>query len=324
MEGVVAVLTADDVPPATAPAEPILTNEPMFIGDRILAVAARSEELAQEAIDRIKVEYERCRTSSIRSRACSRPAPTRAPKATSSRRKGVKTIKWTAGDFATAGEMRCRRAPPGVEWSFGDVDAGFAGGEVRARRIVRDGGAVASLPRAAQLHGVLAGRQGVHLRLDAEPDGRHAEPRAPRRRRARQPRLHLRVLRRRFRLEDQSVSRRWACRSTWRRRPACPCMLRISRAEEALFGSSRPAFQGRIKMGFRADGRVTAVDLYIVQQNGPYNGGGDLGGAVGCRLAASTSRSRCAIAACKSARTPRRRARSAAPARTRSRRRSSR
>jgi len=58
MEGVVAILTADDVPPATAPAEPILTNEPLFIGDRILAVAARSEELAQDAIDRIKVEYE--------------------------------------------------------------------------------------------------------------------------------------------------------------------------------------------------------------------------------------------------------------------------
>src|SRR5512134_460308 len=58
-------------------------------------------------------------------------------------------------------------------------------------------------------------------------------------------------------------------------------MLRISRAGEALFGSSRPAFQGRIKMGFRADGRVTAADLYIVQQSGPYNGGGDLGGAAG-------------------------------------------
>ena len=60
-----------------------------------------------------------------------------------------------------------------------------------------------------------------------------------------------------------------------------PVLMRVSRAEEALFGSSRPAFQGRIKMGFRADGRITAVDLYIVQQNGPYNGGGDLGGAAG-------------------------------------------
>ena len=60
-----------------------------------------------------------------------------------------------------------------------------------------------------------------------------------------------------------------------------PVMLRVNRAEEALFGSSRPAFQGRIKIGFRADGRITAVDLFLVQQNGPYTGGGDLGGAAG-------------------------------------------
>jgi CO/xanthine dehydrogenase Mo-binding subunit len=60
-----------------------------------------------------------------------------------------------------------------------------------------------------------------------------------------------------------------------------PVLMRVSRAEEALFGSSRPAFQGRIRMGFRGDGRITAVDLSIVQQNGPYGGGGDLGGAAG-------------------------------------------
>ena len=63
-----------------------------------------------------------------------------------------------------------------------------------------------------------------------------------------------------------------------------PVMLRVNRAEEALFGSSRPAFQGRIKIGFRADGRITAVDLFLVQQNGPYTGGGDLGGAARRRL----------------------------------------
>jgi len=44
------VLTADDVPAQPAPAEPILTNEPMFIGQPILAVAAESEQLAQDRI----------------------------------------------------------------------------------------------------------------------------------------------------------------------------------------------------------------------------------------------------------------------------------
>ena len=40
-------------------------------------------------------------------------------------------------------------------------------------------------------------------------------------------------------------------------------------------GSARAGFQGRVKMGFAADGRVTAVDLYIVQENGPNTGFND-------------------------------------------------
>ena len=44
---------------------------------------------------------------------------------------------------------------------------------------------------------------------------------------------------------------------------------------------ARPAFQGRIKIGFAANGRVTAVDFFVVQQNGPYSGGGDYGAAAG-------------------------------------------
>jgi CO/xanthine dehydrogenase Mo-binding subunit len=54
-----------------------------------------------------------------------------------------------------------------------------------------------------------------------------------------------------------------------------PVMLRISRAEEYFLGSARPGFQGRIKMGFRTDGRLLAVDLYIVQENGPDVGFND-------------------------------------------------
>jgi CO/xanthine dehydrogenase Mo-binding subunit len=54
-----------------------------------------------------------------------------------------------------------------------------------------------------------------------------------------------------------------------------PVMMRISRHEEYYLGSARPGFQGRIKMGFAADGRVTAVDLYIVQENGPNQGFND-------------------------------------------------
>ena len=50
IEGVVAVLTADDVPAMPGLQNPILTNEPAYVGDPILAVAAIDEQTAEDAI----------------------------------------------------------------------------------------------------------------------------------------------------------------------------------------------------------------------------------------------------------------------------------
>ncbi len=280
MEGVVAVLTADDVPPAAAPAEPILTNEPLYVGDRICAVAARSEELAQEAIDRIKVEYEEL-PYVIDPLASLFPA---GPDARTDGNvivpgQGLKQVKWTAGDFAAAGDALPQGAP-GVEWSFGDLDAGFA----QAKYVLDESFVTAALshhclePRSCMaywqgdkvfVYGSTQSQTAVMPNLarlaGVEPDnlvyiaefcgggfGSKINP---------YPAMGVPIY--------------------MAKKTGMPVLMRVSRAEEALFGSSRPAFQGRVKMGFRADGRVTAVDLYIVQQNGPYNGGGDLGGAAG-------------------------------------------
>src|SRR6187431_2356661 len=57
MPGVKAILTADDLPDLNG-AERGLTNEPMYVGEPILAVAAVDELTAAEAIERIQVEYE--------------------------------------------------------------------------------------------------------------------------------------------------------------------------------------------------------------------------------------------------------------------------
>jgi CO/xanthine dehydrogenase Mo-binding subunit len=280
MDGVVAILTAADVPPAAAPAEPILTNEPLFVGDRILAVAARSEELAQEAIDRIKVEYEEL-PYVIDPLASLFPA---GPDARNDGNvvvpgQGVREIKWTAADFAAAGDALPMGAP-GVEWSFGDVEAGFA----QAKYVLDESFVTAALshhclePRSCMaywqgdkvfVYGSTQSQTAVMPNLarlaGVEPDnlvyiaefcgggfGSKINP---------YPAMGVPIY--------------------MAKKTGMPVLMRVSRAEEALFGSSRPAFQGRIKIGFRADGRITAVDLYIVQQNGPYNGGGDLGGAAG-------------------------------------------
>ena len=54
-----------------------------------------------------------------------------------------------------------------------------------------------------------------------------------------------------------------------------PVMMRISREEETYIGRTRPGYQGWIKMGFKKDGRVTAIDAFIVEDSGPYRRQGD-------------------------------------------------
>ena len=49
-----------------------------------------------------------------------------------------------------------------------------------------------------------------------------------------------------------------------------PVMHRITRYEENYIGRARPGFQSWVKMGFRADGKCTAIDLIIVQESGAY------------------------------------------------------
>jgi CO/xanthine dehydrogenase Mo-binding subunit len=65
-----------------------------------------------------------------------------------------------------------------------------------------------------------------------------------------------------------------------------PVMMRISREEEHFIGRHRPSLLSRVKIGFRKDGRVTAVDMYVVQDAGPYEDQFDLEAApMMCSLA---------------------------------------
>ena len=54
-----------------------------------------------------------------------------------------------------------------------------------------------------------------------------------------------------------------------------PVMMRISRDEEHYMGGARPALVGRVKAGFTKEGKLTALDLYVVADNGPYEIQGD-------------------------------------------------
>jgi CO/xanthine dehydrogenase Mo-binding subunit len=280
MDGVYGVLTADDVPAIPAPQESILTNNPTFVGDPILAVAAVDETTAADALEKIKVEFEPLpyTIDPLQSLYPGGPdAHATGNVVTAGAGEGgggvpeLKRVKWTARDFAA---VKAGQLPTGehlLEWSYGDVDQGLA-----AAKLVLDETFVTASnshhsmePRSAFaywqngkcfLHGSsqsqsfmvpgLAGLLGIkpdQLVYIAEFCGggfgskgsAYAVMTVP---------AHM----------SKKIGR--------------PCMLRITRAEEYYLGSARAGFQGRVKLGFRADGKVIAADFFLVQQNGSKAG----------------------------------------------------
>jgi len=275
MDGVVGVLTAAEVPEIPSPRDPILTNTPHFLGEPILAVAAVDETTAQDAIGKIKLDLERLPFTVD-------PLRSLRPKGPDAReegnvmipREGVGRIKWTPEDFAEAGEGELPMGEPALEWSFGDVDAGFSNAKVVLDEtfVTASNSHHSMEPRSAMaywdngkcyLYGSSQSQSFVHpgiaRTIGIEPDklvyvaencgGGFGSKGGP---------YPLQVI---PALMAKKIGR--------------PVMMRISRAEEYFIGQARPGFQGRVKLGFREDGRVLAVDLYIVQENGPNAGFGD-------------------------------------------------
>jgi len=54
-----------------------------------------------------------------------------------------------------------------------------------------------------------------------------------------------------------------------------PVMMRITREDEHFIGRARPGILARTKIGFRKDGKILAIDMYTICDNGPYDAQGD-------------------------------------------------
>ena len=275
MPGVAGILTADEVTPIPEPQDGILTNEPVFVGQPILAIAADTEAIAADALEAIKIQYEELPFTVD-------PLESLYPGGKSARTDGnivmmgqLSELKWTAQDFAAASEGQLPMGKAATEWSYGDIDAGFAAASVMLdETFVTQGIAHHSMePRTAMAYW----RNGkCHLHASSQ-SGTFPIP----------------TVARYIGIEpDQLVFIAEYCGGGFGSKgggypivavPALlskklnnrPVMMRIARHEEYAIGSARHGFQGRIKMGFRSDGRVAAVDLYIVQENGPNAGFSD-------------------------------------------------
>src|SRR5882757_1247596 len=281
--GFLGILTADDVPQFPPPQPPILTkDEVLYVGHPILAVAAESEAAAAEAIEAIKIDFQQLPHVTD-------PLESLFPGGPNARSNGnvaaaqinLQTLKWEASDFAAAGDDKLPEGKPAEEWKYGDIDAGFkaaklvldesfvAGGyphhsmETRSAFAYWEGtkcilhgsnqSHTSAVPNIARLIGIPP----EDLVFIAEFCGGGFGSKIPG-----YPNMAIAAL------LSKKIGR--------------PVMHRISRAEEYAIGSARPSFQGRMKLGFAANGRLLAADLYIVQETGPHQGAGDFRSAGNC------------------------------------------
>ena len=272
VKGFVAALRASEVPSFPAPDNHILTDEPRFVGDPILAVAATDETAAAEAISKIKLDLEPLPFTVD-------PLESLFPRGPNARGEGnvanvklkLQTVKWDAKDFAAAGDNKLPMGKPAEEWTYGDPEAGFKKSDlVIEETFVTAGFAHHSMePRSAMaywqngkciVHGSAQSQQfmifGLARYIGIKPQdlvyvgefcgGGFGSKGTP-----------YPVM---------------AVPAHMSKKTGRPVLMRISREEEYCVGVGRPGFQGWVKLGFRKDGRLLAADLYIVHDNGPNLG----------------------------------------------------
>jgi xanthine dehydrogenase molybdenum-binding subunit len=295
MPGVKAILTANDLP---APADTLtdngtvikaskwgergLTNEPVYQGEPILAVAAVDELTAAEAIEKIELDLEPLPFVTD-------PLGTLRPGGPNPRTDGnvwtrpagqnpgppeVTELKWTKADFEEEkhGRLPMGKAPD--EWSYGDVDSGFKNAAVVLDEtfVTPDTSHQTLETRSAMAYWqngkvfIYTGTQSTAQTLPAIARWLNISP--------------DNVV-----FISEYTGGGFGSKITGgvsmiipallSKKTNAPVMMRISREEETFIGRARPSFQGRMKVGFSKEGRITALDMFVICDNGPYDAVGD-------------------------------------------------
>jgi CO/xanthine dehydrogenase Mo-binding subunit len=273
MEGVLGMITADDIPGEPPGFAPSLTKEPLYVGEPILAIAAVSEQAAEDAIERVKIDYEPLPFTFD-------PLESLFPGGKDARSDGFNigtlqglnpgNLKWSAADFARVKQgERLPMGKPAEEWNFGNVDAEFA----KCKVVYEESFVTAALahhsmePRTCMAYWQ-NGKCFVHASLQSQS---FAVPGLARRLGIKPEELVL--------IAEYCGGGFGSKGSDYpsmvipafmSKKLGKPVMMRISRAEEYYLGSARNGFQGNIKIGFDAAGRLLAADVYVVQDSGAH------------------------------------------------------
>jgi xanthine dehydrogenase molybdenum-binding subunit len=306
MPGVKAILTQDDLP---APADSVtdlgavikanlrgekaLTMEPHYQGEPILAVAAVDELTAAEAIEKIDIEFEHLpfvidpldslrpggpnpRTEGniwVRPQAPpTKPGDKPAPVVPLE----IGELKWTDADFSELKHGRLPMGKPQDEWTYGDLEAGFKNAAlVLDETFVTPDTSHETLEPRTALSYWQNGKVYVHMGTQSTVQTLASLGR------------WLNMDTNQIVLISEYTGGGFGSKATGyifaiipallSKKANAPVMMRISREEEHFIGRARPGFQGRMKVGFANDGRITALDSYVISNTGPYDAAGDAG-----------------------------------------------
>jgi xanthine dehydrogenase molybdenum-binding subunit len=303
MPGVKGILTADDLP---APADTVtdngtvvkaskwgergLTMEPVYQGEPILAVAAVDELTAAEAIEKIEIDFEplpfvmdpldTLRPGGPNPRTdgniWARPAAPASPPVSTQgpAPPAVTELKWTKADFAEEKHGRLPMGKTPDEWSYGDLDSGFKNAALVLDEtfVTPDTSHQTLETRSAMAYWqngkvyIYTGTQSTAQTLPAIARWLNIDP--------------DKVV-----FISEYTGGGFGSKITGgvtmiipallAKKTNAPVMMRISREEETFIGRARPSFQGRMKVGFSKEGRITALDMFVICDNGPYDAVGD-------------------------------------------------
>ena len=296
MPGVRGILTPDDVPghanyvndngtmiKADKFSELALADEPMYQGEPILAVVADDELTAANAIEAIDIEMEPLPFNTD-------PLDSLRPGSSNARLEGnvwvrdgreekLTTLKWTDEDFAVEKEGKLPMGEAPDHWTYGDLDAGFKNAALVLDETfsTEDVSHQCLEPRTTLAHwqnGKLYLYTGTQSTMQTVP--------------AIARWMHM--------PEDKVVfvseytgggfgskitgALTLVVPALLSKKLNAPVMMRISREEEHFIGRARPGIRARTKVGFAKDGRITALDMFLVSDAGSYGSNGD-GGACG-------------------------------------------
>jgi xanthine dehydrogenase molybdenum-binding subunit len=308
MPGVKGILTMDDLP---APADSLtdngtvikankrgergLTNEPLYQGEPVLAVAAVDELTAAEAIEKIKIDFEplpfvidpleTLRPGGPNPRLEGNiwfrpPAPQPKPgeKPQGPPPLEVQALKWTEADFADAkeGKLPMGKIPedPANTWSYGNVEAAFKKAAlVLDETFVTPDTSHQCLETRTAMAYWQNGKVYVHTGTQSTIQTVPAIAR------------WLNIDPDKVVFISEYTGGGFGSKITGAitliipallaKKCNAPVMMRITREDEHFIGRARPSMMGRMKVGFSKEGRITALDMFVITNTGPYDPVGD-------------------------------------------------